>query len=182
MLRRLFTKLTSLATVAVVLLIGVGVALSGNLPSGVQDAVAETAGAVGLDVPTSGQPGQRNAHDTLTDTQDAAPRSDDHVQVVHDTIDDHTKALDAWTTCVAEAAASRGSLQSDPETRVEGEKFDPTAECDPKPKLTHRHPTNDGFNDPQSGDTPDKPGRPDDPGKPDNPGKEDNARSPSKRP
>jgi hypothetical protein len=182
MLRRLSTNLTSLATVAVVLLIGVGVALSGNLPSGVQDAVAETAGAVGLDVPTSSQHGQRNSHDTLTDTQDAAPRSDDRVQVVQDTIDDYTKALDAWTTCVAEAAASRGSLQSDPETRVEGEKFDPTAECDPKPRLNLPRPTNDGFDGPQSRDTPDKPGRPNDPGKPDNPGTADNARSPSKRP
>ncbi len=182
MFRRLFSRLTSLATVAVVLLIGVGVALSGNLPSGVQDAVAETAGAVGFDVPTSGQQQQWSAQDTFTDTQDAAPRSDGHVQVVHDTIDDYTTELDAWATCVAEAAASRGSLQSDPETRVEGERFDPAAECVPKPKLTLRHPTNDGFDGPQSGDTPDKPGRPDDPGKPDNPGKEDNARSPSKRP
>jgi hypothetical protein len=188
MLRRLFSRLTSLATVAVVLLIGVGVALSGNLPSGAQDAVAETAGAFGFDVPTSGEQGQGGAQDALVDTQDAAPRSDDHVQAVHETIGDYATALDAWTTCVAEAAASRGSLQSDPETRAEGERFDPKAECDPKPKLNLPRPTNDGFDGPQGGDTPDKPGRPDDPGKPDSPGKPDNpgtadnARPPSKRP
>jgi hypothetical protein len=172
MLRGLFSRLTSLATVAAVLLIGVGVALSGNLPSGVQDAVAETAGAVGFDVPMSGQHRQRNA----------APKSDDHVQAVLDTVDDYTNALDVWTTCVAGAAASRGRLQSDPETRVEGEKFDPTSECGPKPNLTLRRPIGDGLDGPQSGDMPDKPGRPDDPGKPDNPGKADNARSPSQRP
>jgi hypothetical protein len=182
MFRRLFSRLTSLATVAVVLLIGVGVALSGNLPSGVQDAVAETAGAVGFDVPTSGQQHQWSAQDTFTDTQDAAPRSDGHVQVVHDTIDDYTTELDAWTTCMAEAAASRGSLQSDPETRVKGEKFDPTADCDPKPKLNLPRPADDGLDGPQNGDTPDKPGRPDDTGKPDNPGRADNAGTPPERP
>jgi hypothetical protein len=175
MLRRLITRLTSLATVAVVLLIGVGAALSGSLPSGVQDAVAEAAGAVGFDVPTSGEQGQGGA-------QDAAPRSDDYVQVAYETIGGYTTALDAWTTCVAEAAASRGSLQSDPGTRVVGEKFDPTAECDPKPKLNLPRPADYGFDGPQSGDTPDKPGRPDDPGKPDNPGRADNAGPPSERP
>jgi hypothetical protein len=112
MLRILFTKLTSLAMVALVLLIGAGAALSGDLPSGVQDAVAEAASAVGFDVPTSGDQGQWGA-------QDAAPRSHDRVQAVHETIDVHTSALDAWTTCVTEAAASRGSLQSDPDTRVD---------------------------------------------------------------
>jgi hypothetical protein len=182
MLRRLFSRLTSLATVAVVLLIGVGVALSGNLPNGAQDVAAEAAGAFGFDVPTSGEQGQGGAQDTLTDSQDAAPRTDDHVQAVHETMDDYTTALDAWTTCVAEAAASRGSLQSNPETRVKGEKFDPTAGCDPKPKLKLPRPTNNGFDAPQSADTPDKPGRPHDPGKPDNPGTADNAGPPSKRP
>jgi hypothetical protein len=175
MFRRLLTNLTSVATVAVVLLIGVGVALSGNLPSGVQDVVAEAAGAVGFDVPTSGEQGQ-------ADIQDATPRSDDYVQVVHETIDSYTTALDAWTTCVAEAAASRGSLQSDSESRVVGEKFDPTAGCDSKPKLNLPRPTNNGFDAPQSADTPDTPGRPDDPGKPDNPGRADNTGPPSKRP
>jgi hypothetical protein len=102
--------------------------------------------------------------------------------VVHETIDDYTTALDAWTTCVAEAAASRGSLQSDPETRVVGERFDPTAGCDPKPKLDLPRPTSDGVEGPRSGDTPDKPGRPDDPGKPDNPGRADNTGPPSERP
>ena len=175
MLRRLFTKLTSLAVVALVLLIGAGAALSGDLPSGVQDAVAEAAGAVGFDVPTSGEQGQGG-------TQGAAPRSDDHVQAVHETIGDHTTALDAWTACVTEAAASRGSLQSDPDARVAGEKFDPTAECEPKPKVNLPRPAGDGFDGPQSGDTPDKLGRPDDPGKPDNSGSADNTGPPSERP
>jgi hypothetical protein len=175
MFRRLLTSVTSVATVAVVLLIGVGVALSGNLPSGVQDTVAEAAGAFGFEVPKSGEQGQGG-------TQVAAPRSDDHVQVVHETIDSHTTALDAWTTCVAEAAASRGSLRSNPESRVGGEKFDPKADCDPKPKLNPPRPADDGFDGPQSGDTPDKPGRPDDPGKPDNPGRADNTGPPSERP
>jgi hypothetical protein len=175
MLRTLFTKLTSLAMVALVLLIGAGAALSGDLPNGVQDAVAEAAGAVGFDVPTSSEQGQWGA-------QDAAPRSDDHVQAVHETIDDHATALDAWTTCVTEAAASRGSLQSDPDTRVEGEKFDPKVGCDPKPKLNLPRPADNGVDGPQSGDTPDKPGRPDDPGKPDQPGSAGNAGPPSKRP
>lgn len=175
MFRRLLTNLTSVATVAVVLLIGVGAALTGNLPSGVQDTVAEAAGAVGFDVPKSGEHGQAG-------TQDATPRSDDHVPVVHETIDSYTAALDAWTTCVAEAAASRGSLQSNPESRVLGEKFDPKADCDPKPKLNLPRPTNNGFDAPQRADTPDTPGRPDDPGKPDNPGRADNAGPPSKRP
>jgi len=175
MLRTLFTRFTSLAMVAVVLLIGAGAALSGDLPNGVQDVVAEAAGAVGFDLPTSSEQGQGGA-------QDAAPRSDDRVQAVHETIDDHNTALDAWTTCVAEAAASRGSLQSDPDTRVEGDKFDPTAECDPKPKLNLHRPADDEFDDPQSRDTPDKPGRPDDPGKPDNLGSADATGPPSKRP
>jgi hypothetical protein len=175
MFRRLLTSVTSVATVAVVLLIGVGVALSGNLPSGVQDTVAEAAGAFGFDVPTSGEHGQAG-------TQDATPRSDDHVQVVHETIDSYTAALDAWTTCVAEAAASRGSLQSNPESRVGGEKLDPKADCDPKPKLNPPRPSDDGFDGPQSGDTPDKPGRPGDPGRPDNPGGADTTGPPSERP
>jgi hypothetical protein len=175
MLRLFFTRLTSLAMFALVLLIGVGAALSGDLPSGVQDVVAEAAGAVGFDVPTSGEQGQGGA-------QDAARRSDDFVEAVHETIGGYTTALDAWTSCVAEAAASRGSLQSDPGTRVEGEGFDPTAECDPKPKLNLPGPADDGFDGPQSGDTPDKPGRPDNPGKPDNPGSADNPGPPSKRP
>jgi hypothetical protein len=182
MLRRLVTRFTSLAAVGVVLLIGVEVALSGNLPSGVQDTVAEVAGAVGFDVPTSGEQGQGDAHDILTDTRDAAPRSDDHVQAVHETIGVYTTALDAWTTCVAEAAASRGSLQSNPETRVEGGNFDPTAECDPKPKLNLPRPADYGLDGPQNGDTPDKPGRPDDPGKPDNPGRTNNTGLPPERP
>jgi hypothetical protein len=182
MFRRLLTSVTSVATVAVVLLIGVGVALSGNLPSGVQDAVAEAAGAFGVDVPTAGEQGQGGAQDAPRNAREAAPRSDDHVQVVYETVGDYTTALDAWTTCVAGAAASRGSLQSDPETRVVGEKIDPTAECDPKPKLNLPRPTNDGFDGPRSGDTPDKPGRPDDPGKPDNPGRAGTAGPPSKRP
>ena len=178
MFRRLLTSVTSVATVAVVLLIGVGVALSGNLPSGVQDTVAEAAGAFGFDVPTSGEQGQGG-------TQDAAPRTDDHVQAVHETIDSYTQTLDAWTTCVADAAASRGSLQSNPETRVKGERFDPTAGCAPKPKLNLPRSADNGFDSPQSGDTPDKtdkPGRPDDPGKPDNPDTADIAGPPSKRP
>jgi hypothetical protein len=175
MLRKLTSRLTSLATVAVVLVIGVGAALSGNLPSEVQDTVAEAVGAFGFDVPKSGEQGQGG-------TQDAVPRSDDRVQVVHETIDSYTTARDAWTTCVAEAAASRGSLQSNPETRVGGEKFDPKADCDPKPKLNPSRPSDDGFDGPQSGDTPDKPGRPDDPGKPDNPGRADNTGPPSERP
>jgi hypothetical protein len=169
MFRRFFTRLTSLAMFALVLLVGVGAALGGNLPSGVQDAVAEAAGAVGFDIPTSGEQGQGGA-------QDAAPRSDDFVEAVHETIGGYTTVLDAWTTCVAEAAAGRGSLQSDPETRVEGEGFDPTAECDPKPKLNLPGPADDGFDSPQSGDIPDNPG------KPDNPGSADNAGPLSKRP
>ena len=169
MFRRLFTRFTSLAMVALVFLIGAGAALSGDLPSGVQDAVAEAAGAVGFDVPTSSEQGQWGV-------QDAAPQSDDHVQAVHETIDDHTTALDAWTMCVAEAAASRGGTHSDPDTRVEGEKFDPTAECEPKPKLDVPRPADDGFDGPQNGHTPDEPG------KPDNPGSADNTGPPSKRP
>jgi hypothetical protein len=182
MLRRLFTRLTSLATVGVVLLIGVGIALSGNLPSGIQDTVAEAAGEVGFDVPTSGEQSQRGGQDPVTSSQDVAPHADDYVQVVHETIGGYTTALDSWTTCVAEAAASRGSLQSDPETRVEGERFDPTDECGPKPKLNLPRPANNESNGPQSGDTPDKPGKPDNLGKPDNPGSADNAKPPSKRP
>jgi hypothetical protein len=175
MLRSIFTRLTSLAMFALVLLIGVGAALSGDLPSGVQDAVADVAGAVGFDVPTSGEQGQEGA-------QHAARRSDDHVAAVHETVGGFTTALDAWTTCVAKAAASRGSLQSDPDTRVEGEQFAPTAECDPKPKLNLPGTADDRFDGPQSGDTPDKPGRPDNPSKPDNPGSADNAGQPSRRP
>ena len=182
MFRRLLTSVTSVATVAVVLLIGVGVALSGNLPSGVQDTVAEAAGNFGVDVPTAGEQGQGGAQDAPRNAREAASRSDDHVQVVHETIDSYTTALDAWTTCVAGAAASRGSLRSNPESRVGGEKLDPKADCDPKPKLNLPRPADDGFDGPQSGDTPDKPGRPDDPGKSDNTGRADNAGPPSERP
>jgi hypothetical protein len=183
MLRRFVTGLTSLAAVGVVLLIGVGAALSGSLPSGVQNAVAEVAGVVGFDVPISGEQDQGGAQVALTDSQDAAGRSDDYVQAVHETIGAYTTALDAWTTCVAEAAASRGSLQSDPETRVESEKFDPTAECDHKPKLNLPRPADYGLDGPHNGNTsPDKPGRPDDPVRPDNPGRPDDTGPPSERP
>lgn len=126
MIRRILTRSIPLTGASVVLLILVGVALAGNLPFAVQQAVSETASELGIDVPAPS-----TTDPTRFRTSDSPPSATaiDRAVNVRKAIDRYRTAMTAWRTCIAQA--------------VPRAKGGPVDECGPKPHLDVPRPADD---------------------------------------
>jgi hypothetical protein len=134
----------------VVVLVGVGMAMAGNLPFAMQQAVSETASEMGVRVP---YPSTTDLDAFRTDTT-LRPAAGDGTVDVHEAIDQYKTDLETWRICVAETArSSPGS---------------PTSQCGPKPNLTVPRPADEPMAPER--DTGRRGGKPDERGRPDEAG------------
>ena len=108
-----------------VVLAGIGAAMGGNLPFGIQQAVSETASEVGIDMPA---PSTTDASAFRSDSP-VPPVVVDRTRDVHDAIDGFKRDLTAWRTCIVETAPQRGA--------------NPAAACGQKPRLDVPRPYDD---------------------------------------
>ena len=150
MIRNLLSRSLPLMVATVVVLAGVGAAMGGNLPFGMQQAVSETASELGIDVPS---PSTTDPSAFRTDTP-RAPVAVDRTVDVHQAIDAYRSDLEVWRTCIAETAQQSSG--------------NPVASCGVKPRLDVPRP----FDDPlrAAANEGRATGRPDDVGRPDQPG------------
>ena len=137
--RRLVAKAGAFGLAAVLMGGSVASAATGNLPGSAQEAMADLAAQIGIDLPRSA----REIPDKAVATQAIVFTTP--VPAI-----EFMSALKAWNACVAGNASERGTTQRDPETRVEGP-FDPTAGCDPKPELDAGESTDFAPTGPKSG-------------------------------
>ncbi len=156
MFRILLSRSLPVMVAGVVVLAGIGAAMGGNLPFGIQQAVSETASEVGIDMPA---PSTTDASAFRSDSP-VPPVVVDRTRDVHDAIDGFKRDLTAWRTCIVETAPQRGA--------------NPAAACGQKPRLDVPRPYDDPLTLLDRGgadDTkPDRRGRPDGAGKPDRAG------------
>lgn len=169
MFRRLTVQLTWLGVLTLVLLLGVGAALSGNLPRGLQDAAAEVGAAVGVDIP--------EAPEIVPESTVSGPDTSVPNGVAGRGIDmgANPDSLDVWGACVADAARRRALLRQYPEMRASGGGFDPVVACGPRPTGGVASPTVDRSGNRGGIDKPDAEPGTNDRGKPEAPGKADDA-------
>ncbi len=136
--RRLLTKAAVVGLAAVLMGGGIASAATGNLPAPAQEALANLAARLGIELPNPARPLPHVAGPTTADVKPEAAVQAANAGVfttaVQETIDEYTSALKAWAACVASNASERGTTQRGSATRTAGP-FDPTAGCDPKPQL-----------------------------------------------
>ena len=149
---RLGSKAAALGIAAVLLGGGVAAAATGNLPTPAQEAMARVAAQIGINVSNGDDELPEEAAATAAANQAFAAVLADNAQLfaeeVQETIGEYTTVLEVWTDCIADNASGRGSTQSNPGTRTEGE-FDPTAGCEEKPVLLIPDPAVFGLADPE---------------------------------
>ncbi len=151
---RLASKAAALGIAAV--LLGGGIAAAtGNLPTPAQEAMARVAAQIGINVsngddelPEEAAAGQATAAANQAFAEVLADNAQLFAEEVQETIGEYTTALEVWTDCIADNTSGRGSTQSNPGTRTEGE-FDPTAGCGDKPVLLIPDPAVFGLADPE---------------------------------
>jgi len=155
--RRLVTKAAVVGLAAVLMGGGIASAAAGNLPGPAQEALANLAARVGIELPNPARelPEEAGAEQAIADANqpeaaDMATNAGLFTTAVQETIAEYTSALNAWTACVAGNASERGTTQRDPVTRTDGP-FDPTAGCDPKPQLDVPDPADLGPTGPEDG-------------------------------
>ena len=150
MIKNLISRSLPVMVAAVVVLAGVGAALGGNLPFGMQQSVSETAAELGIEVPS---PSTTDPYAYRTETP-RAPTATERPDDVHRAIGDYRADLEIWRTCVAETARQAPG--------------NPVAACGVKPRLEVPRPFDDPLVAPGNPDRPN--GKPDDTGRPDQPG------------
>ena len=162
MIRNVVSRWFPALAAGVVVLVGVGIAMAGNLPFAVQRAVSETASEVGIEVP---YPSTTDLDAFRTDTTQPGAATDQAVDV-HEAIDQYKTDLEVWRTCVAETAQSSVG--------------NPTSQCGPKPSLNVPRPADDPGNPDRYTDRPG--GRPLETGRPDEPGTSNGRGAPPRQP
>jgi hypothetical protein len=162
MIRNVVSRSLPVLVAGVVVLVGVGMAMAGNLPFAMQQAVSETASEVGIEVP---YPSTTDLDAFRTDDTHP-PAAVDRTVDVHQAIDQYKADLEIWRTCVAETARSSPG--------------NPTSQCGPKPDLNVPRPADDPVTPERSSDQPG--GKPVETGRPDEPGTSNRQGTPPNQP
>ena len=177
MIRNLLSRAMPVTTFVAVVLVAVGAAMGGNLPFDIQQAVSETAGEIGIEVPSPSTTDPSEFRTGEPNSESMATRAVE----VHTAIETFKVRLDAWTSCVAEAASLRGTGKTETSADDKRATGNPVDECGAKPRLDVPRPADDTLptRNPQTGHGPqttnsdnDGPGngnRPDKPTTPTNP-------------
>jgi hypothetical protein len=180
--RRLATRAAAVSMATLLLGAAVAGAATGNFPG--QDAVSNAFAQAGIDIanldgdlPDPAGAGQDTAAENKAAAEEMAANAEAFTSAVAETIDQYTAALDEWTTCVGENAASRGTTQSDEATRSE-DPFDPTEGCDPRPVLVIPDPADFGLTGPDGEGKPEDVGQPEGVGRPEGVGQPEDVGQP----